>query len=76
MKVNLAGYVYIFLTIILTACGQFVLKWQFSQSGELAGTVMATVVFLLRLFGNVWILWGFGVALPAVPCWMASFDEV
>lgn len=75
MKVNFTGYVYIFLTVIFTVYGQLVLKWQISQYGDLPSTISTSLVFLLKLFSNVWILSGYLSAFLAALSWMAALTK-
>ena len=65
-------YLYIFGTILFTVYGQLVLKWQISQAGSLPMALVDKIIFLLRQFGNLWILSGFAAAVVAALCWMAA----
>ncbi len=75
MNVDLVGHLYIFLTVILTVYGQMVLKWQISRYGDLPGNILGALVFLLKLFGNIWILSGFTAAFLASLSWMAALTK-
>ena len=69
------GYFYILGTILLTVYGQLVLKWQISQAGSLPIALADKLMFLLRQFGNLWILSGFAAAVVAALCWMAAMTK-
>jgi len=68
-------YLYIFGTILFTVYGQLVLKWQISQAGPLPIAFVDKITFLLRQFGNIWILSGFAAAVIAALCWMAAMTK-
>lgn len=68
-------YLYILGTILFTVYGQIVLKWQISQAGPLPIAFVDKSIFLLRQFGNLWILSGFVAAVIAALCWMAALTK-
>jgi len=74
-RLDLAGHVYILLTIAFTVYGQLVLKWQIGQAGQLPADAAGKIVFLLRQFLNPWILSGFAAALIASLAWMAAMTR-
>ena len=74
-RLDLAGHVYILLTIAFTVYGQLVLKWQIGQAGQLPADVPGKIIFLLRQFLNPWILSGFAAALIASLAWMAAMTR-
>ena len=69
------GYSYILGAILLTVYGQLVLKWQLSQAGPLPIGFLNGIVFLLRRFGNLWILSGYAAGVIAALCWMAALTK-
>lgn len=69
------GHAYIFSTILLTVYGQLVLKWQVGQVGELPAEFLPKVYFLLKLFGNLWVLSAFFSAFLASLTWMAAMTK-
>jgi len=75
MKAEIINHIYIFLTVIFTVYGQMVLKWQVSRYGDLPGSFMAAVVFIFKLFGNIWILSCFTAAFLASLSWMAAMTK-
>ena len=74
-RLDLAGHVYILLTIAFTVYGQLVLKWQIGQAGQLPADAAGKIAFLLRQFLNPWILSGFAAALIASLAWMAAMTR-
>jgi len=74
-SIDLAGHLYITLTLIFTVYGQLVLKWQISQAGPLPGPAAEKVAFLLQQLLNPWILTGFVSAFLASLAWMAAMTR-
>jgi multidrug transporter EmrE-like cation transporter len=70
-----AGYFHIGMTILLTVYGQLVLKWQVNLAGMPPGSNGDTVVFLVRLLFNPWVLSGFAAAFLASVFWMAALTK-
>jgi multidrug transporter EmrE-like cation transporter len=74
-RFDLAGHVYILLTIAFTVYGQLVLKWQIGQAGQLPTDMLGKIIFLLRQFLNPWILSGLAAAVIASLAWMAAMTR-
>lgn len=74
-RIDLAGHMYIALTLAFTVYGQLVLKWQIGQAGEMPADAAGKVLFLLRQFLNPWILSGFAAAVLASLAWMAAMTR-
>ena len=55
-RFDLAGHLYIVLTLAFTVYGQLVIKWQVGQEGEMPVDGPGKFLFLLRQFLNPWIL--------------------
>jgi multidrug transporter EmrE-like cation transporter len=72
---NLAGYVYIGITILLTVYGQVVVKWQVSRAGALPEGGGDMTMFLFRLVLNPWVLSGFAAAFLAAVFWIAVLTK-
>ena len=72
----LMTYIYISLTIFLTVYGQLILKWRISKYGNMPDLVQEKLLFLLRLFGDPFILSGFVAAFGASLFWMAAITKV
>ena len=69
------GYVYIFLTIFFTVYGQLMIKWQMATAGALPGPIVQKIIFLLRMFTNLWVMSSFLAAFLAALCWMAALTK-
>jgi drug/metabolite transporter (DMT)-like permease len=72
---DLAGHLYIALTLAFTVYGQLVLKWQIGQAGDMPTDGPGKLLFLLRQFLNPWIVSGFAAALLASLAWMAAMTR-
>ncbi len=66
---------YIFLTILLTVYGQFVIKWQVSLAGTPPADMGEGVVFLGRLLLNPWVISGLAGAFVAALSWMLAMSR-
>lgn len=75
VRFDIAGHVYILLTLLLTVYGQLVLKWQMGHAGPMPADNLDKVVFLLRQFLNPWIMSGFASAFLASLAWMAAMTR-
>ena len=73
---DLAGHVYILLTLLFTVYGQLVLKWQMGFAGQMPAGTQDKLVFLLLQFLNPWILSGFLSAFVASLTWMAAMTRL
>lgn len=65
-------YVYIAGTVVFTVYGQLILKWRLGFHGAMPEELGAKLLFLLRLFGDFYILSGFGAAFVSSLFWMAA----
>jgi drug/metabolite transporter (DMT)-like permease len=70
-----AAFAYILGTVLFTAGGQLLLKWQVAKAGALPAGFPEKVVFLLSLIWNPWILSGIGAGFLAFLCWMAALTK-
>lgn len=75
-RFDLSGHLAIAVTVLLTVYGQLVLKWQMSGAGPMPSDGLDKVIFLLRQFGNPWILSGLGAAFLASLAWMAAMTRL
>lgn len=75
-RFDLAGHLAIAITILLTVYGQLVLKWQMGGAGSLPPGGLEKLGFLLRQFGNPWILSGLAAAFLASLAWMAAMTRM
>lgn len=69
------NYIYIFMTILLTVYGQFIIKWQVMKLGELPGAFLEKILFLMSLLLNGWIVSGLLAAFLAAFTWMAAMTK-
>lgn len=68
------GYVYIFLTILLTVYGQIILKWRLNQM-QIPDIVSEKFIFLLKALFDPYIFSSFFSAFLASLTWMAALKE-
>jgi multidrug transporter EmrE-like cation transporter len=66
------NFLYILATVLFTAYGQLVVKWQVAQAGAFPVTTSERLIFLLELLLNPWIMSGVGAGFLAFLCWMAA----
>jgi multidrug transporter EmrE-like cation transporter len=69
------GYMYIVLTILLTAYGQLVLKWRMNSLGELPADFADKFFFLIKAVFDPYIFSGFFAAFVASLTWMAALSK-
>jgi uncharacterized membrane protein len=74
-RFDIAGHVYILLTLLFTVYGQLVLKWQMGRSGSMPEGGIDKVLFLLQQFFNPWIISGLFAAFLASLAWMAAMTR-
>jgi multidrug transporter EmrE-like cation transporter len=72
---SLFDFVYIFAVIVLTVCGQLILKWQVTKAGAFPQPFPQRALFLLRLVLNPWIIGGMFAGFLAFLCWMAALTK-
>lgn len=74
-RFDIAGHLYIAMTLALTVYGQLVLKWQMGGAGPLPAAGSDKVLFLLQQFLNPWVISGFAAAFLASLAWMAAMTK-
>jgi multidrug transporter EmrE-like cation transporter len=72
---SFSDFLYIFAVIVLTVCGQLILKWQVGKAGAFPQSFPERVLFLLRLLLNPWIIGGLFAGFLAFLCWMAAMTK-
>ncbi len=72
---DVAGHLFIALTLLFTVYGQLVLKWQMGGAGPLPAGGADKLLFLLRQFLNPWVFSGFVSAFIASLAWMAAMTR-
>jgi drug/metabolite transporter (DMT)-like permease len=74
-RFDMAGHIYILLTLLFTVYGQLVLKWQMGKAGSMPDNTIDKILFLLQQFLNPWIMSGFMSAFLASLAWMAAMTR-
>jgi multidrug transporter EmrE-like cation transporter len=74
-RVNVAGFLYIALTILFTVYGQMVIKWQVGNAGEFPPELGDKAIFIFRLLLNPWVISSFAAAFIASLTWMAAMTQ-
>jgi drug/metabolite transporter (DMT)-like permease len=74
-RFDMAGHIYILLTLLFTVYGQLVLKWQMGKAGSMPEDTADKILFLLQQFLNPWIMSGFLSAFLASLAWMAAMTR-
>ncbi len=69
------GYIYIILTILLTAYGQLILKWRMNAIGVLPDALYEKLIFLIRAIFDPYIFSSFFAAFIASLTWMAALTK-
>jgi multidrug transporter EmrE-like cation transporter len=71
------GYLYIFLTILLTVYGQLVIKWRMSLKGTISDDIeiFQKIMFMIKAFMDVWIISGLLAAFLASFTWAAALTK-
>src|SRR5690349_9837213 len=69
------GYIYIILTILLTAYGQLMLKWRMNALGVLPEDLYSKFIFLIKAIFDPYIFSSFVAAFIASLTWMAALSK-
>lgn len=69
------GYLYIVLTILLSAYGQVIIKWRLNTMPALPDGFLDKILFLLSAIIDPFILSGFVAAFLASLTWMAALTK-
>lgn len=69
------GYVYILLTVLLTAYGQLILKWRMNAIRELPTPFLEKFWFLFKIIFDPYIFSSFFAAFLASLTWMAALAK-
>lgn len=72
------GYAWlcVILTIALTVYGQFIIKWQVLEAGELPAGTAQRVQYVWRLLLNPWVISAFAAALLASVTWILAMTRL
>ncbi len=69
------GYLYILLTVLLTAYGQLILKWRMNTLDQPPEPLLEKFWFLFRIIFDPFIFSGFFAAFLASLTWMAALSR-
>jgi len=69
------GYIYVFITIILTIYGQIILKWRMNQMADIPSETFAKFKTLFFAIFDPFIFSSFVAAFIASLTWMAALRE-
>jgi multidrug transporter EmrE-like cation transporter len=69
------GYVYVALTILLTAYGQLAIKWQVNHAATLPADGGSRIGFYIALLLNPWVISAIIAAFAAMLSWMAAMTR-
>ena len=69
------GYLYVFLTIVLTVYGQVVIKWRVNLAGSIPEGVNQQLAFFASLLLNPWVITGLTAYAMAAIAWMAAMTK-
>jgi drug/metabolite transporter (DMT)-like permease len=70
------AWVYVGISVIVTAYGQLVVKWRVSQRGHLPASVDGKLHFFLSLLTDPWVLSAMATTFLAALCWMAALSKL
>lgn len=70
------AWVYVGISVIITAYGQLVVKWRVSQRGHLPATLDGKAHFFLSLLTDPWVLSAMATTFVAALCWMAALSKL
>ena len=74
---NIQAYLAVLLTILITAYGQIVIKWQVLQINDFSGSDFSRKVLLLSgLLINPWVISALIAAVIASLSWMAAMTKL
>ena len=73
---NALAYLLVLTTILLTAYGQLVLKWQVLRAGSLPSQWSERVHFIWQLLLDPWVISAFAAAFLASLSWMLAMSRL
>jgi drug/metabolite transporter (DMT)-like permease len=71
----MAGYLYIFGTVLLTVYGQLIIKWQVSQAGPFPIDTTEKIWFIVHVLFNPWVISGLIGGFLAFLCWIGAMTR-
>ena len=72
---GIAGFAYVFGSILCTVYGQVIVKWQVGKAGSLPVNFSDRIWFLTALLLNPWIVSGILAGFFALICWLAAMTK-
>lgn len=69
------GYIFVMLTIVLTAYGQLAIKWQVNLAGPMPSGRAAVLDYFVALLFNPWVISAIAAAFAAMLAWMAAMTR-
>jgi drug/metabolite transporter (DMT)-like permease len=70
------AWVYVGISVMVTAYGQLVVKWRVSKRGHLPATLDGKLHFFLSLLSDPWVLSAMATTFLAALCWMAALSKL
>lgn len=70
------AWVYVGISVMVTAYGQLVVKWRVSQRGHLPATLEGKLHFFGSLLTDPWVLSAMATTFLAALCWMAALSKL
>lgn len=75
MPERLAGFLFVFATLGFTVAGQLLLKWRALAASE-ATVEGDRLSYLIRMFSDLFVWGGLGMAVFASVCWMLAVQNL
>lgn len=75
MPDRMSGYLFVFATLAFTVVGQLLLKWRALVASEMVAGG-DRLRYLLRMFTDIFVWGGLGMAVIASVCWMLAVQNL
>ena len=73
---NSIAYCLVLCTVLLTVCGQFLIKWQVLRAGNLPADFGERIKFVVQLLLNPWVIIAILAAFLASVTWMLAMTRL
>ena len=70
------AYLYVAITVVCTAYGQMIVKWQTSKAGVFPGSNSERLDYLFGLITNPWMLTSLAATGVAAAAWIAALSHL
>jgi len=70
------AYLFVAVTVLLTVCGQLVIKWQVDKAGEFPGSSRDRLTYLAELLVNPWVVGSLVAAFVAALSWFVALSRL